>query len=51
MTPWWRRHPTLGKVVAFLLGVLLGAGGVAVLEYVTRPRCPSCGTRMRRDES
>jgi hypothetical protein len=40
-----------GKVLAFILGLVGGAGVIALLvavdEWRHRPRCPSCGRRMR----
>ena len=45
---WWTRHPRWGFVVAVLLGAAGGVIGLAVIEYLSRPKCPHCGKRMVR---
>jgi hypothetical protein len=45
---WWERHPRWGSVVAFLFGLAIGPGGVALLEWYYAPKCPECGRRMTR---
>jgi len=45
---WWERHPRWGSVVAFLFGMAIGPGGVALLDWYYAPKCPDCGRRMRR---
>jgi len=42
------RLPSRAAVVGFLIGLLGGAGGIAVLDWYFAPRCPCCGRRMRR---
>jgi hypothetical protein len=49
MTSWWERHRFWGKVAAFLLGVVGGAGGLYLLAHLSNrwTRCPVDGLPIR----
>jgi hypothetical protein len=42
MSPRWQ------NVLAFILGLVGGAGVVALLAWYYSPKCPQCGRRMVR---